>query len=329
MNIILFGETASTHFLSQELLGLENVSRVFHYGASPKVYSSSRYHPLFTLEKDLKKFILDLPAKHHFDLIFPVGLNYQIWKKFRKVMTQTNIPLILPDERIVKITSSKNNIREFLREAELPYVNTGTKNKNTFSFYTLCNNKGWRYIGSAKNYEDMGAHSLYKDYNNVGNQYVEKIFTLMRSKNYDTRFVLKLDISVDDNLSISKIHSSIDDTDFMSICPLIENNLAELFHSVGADNDLPLITFKNKVSMSVKIVNRDYPRTSSQIKESPQLWPVLGNVKVGLANSPFLLHSVVSSCDESLELVRNNIYNFLRNKPMGDYTYKNDIGYTI
>ncbi len=325
MNIILFGESPFTHFLSQELLELENVSRVFHYGASPKVYSSSRYHPLFTLEKDIERFILGLPSVYHFDVIFPIGINYQLWKKFRNLMLSLKIPLILPDEKIIKITTSSIGLKKFLFEANIPIANKDMLFKNKFSFFVVCNNKEWKYIGISKNYSDNASSSFVNTYNSNLNEYVTRIVSLMRLKNFDTRLILKLDIvsDVEENLFVRGITVSPDDVDFLTAISLVENNLADLFYRVGADKELPIIKFKDKSCVAVKIINKD---VNLRPAEFPQIWPEIGNIRINLSNSPFSVHSIISSCDDNIELATANIYNFLKDKPMGDYMYKTDIG---
>jgi|LauGreDrversion4_2_1035121.scaffolds.fasta_scaffold03899_11 hypothetical protein len=319
MNIILFGESPSAHFLSQNLLELENVSRVFHYGASPKVYSSTRYHPLFTLEKDIEKFILELPLKYHFDLIVPMGLKYQLWSDFRKIMLDTGIPILLPDERLINLIGCQSSIKKILTDADLPYRSDIEVN-NKFSFYAICNNKSWAHLGTVKNYKDIKFCSPFKDYDDVVSKYVQQIFTLLKLNNYNTRFILKVELALDsnNNVVILKLDTSLDN-EFLTICSLVKNNLADILYNAGADIEFPKIEFKNNGSVSLKIVTKT--RIKSQAEEFPQLWPVTGNVTVSLNNPPLSLHSIVSSCDENIDLARNNIYNFLKNKPMGNYTY--------
>lgn len=412
MNIALFGETASTYSLSQHLLKLQNVSRVFHYGASPKVYSSSNYHPLFTLESDVKKFVLDLPSKYHFDLIFPLGINYQVWKKFRSTMIGTKIPMILPDPEITKLEWSKIKGKEFLLEAGVPtteysvygktellknfynitrpfalkynqdwragmqtvivtdenleeefntiknstryymkdedhsrqkfLIEKFVKIKKEFSYHAICNNKGWRYIGSARDYKKryendigfntsgMGAYSPVESFDQIVHTYADKIFNLMRSKGYDTRFVLYLGIAVtDDGPIVLEINTRPGDPEFQTIYPLIKNNFADLLYSAGADEDLPEITFIDKTSMSLRIIHKDYKLENNQTIDFPQLWPVPGNISIAITEPPFLLHSVITTIDDNLVLARENIYNFLKNKRMGSYTYRTDIGFTL
>jgi phosphoribosylamine--glycine ligase len=412
MNIALFGESAGTYSLSQHLLKLKNVSRVFHYGASPKVYSSSNYHPLFTLEPDVKKFVLDLPSKHHFDLIFPLGINYQVWEEFRKTMLGKKIPMILPDPEITKLEWSKIKGKEFLLEAGVPtteysvYKKTEllknfynitrpfvlkydrdwragmqtvivtdenvieefntVKNstryymkeedqsrqqfliekfitiKKEFSYHAICNNKGWRYLGSARDYKKryetdigfntsgMGAYSPVEIFDQVVHTYADKIFNLMRLKGYDTRFILYLGIAItDDNDPIVlEINARPGDPEFQTIYPLIENDLADLLYKAGADEDLPEVMFTDKTALSLRIVHKDYKLENDKTNDFPQLWPIPGNVSIAITEPPFLLHSVVTTVDDNLELARETVYNFLKNKRMGSYTYRTDIGVT-
>lgn len=411
MNIALFGESASTYSFAQELLNLNNVSSVFHYGANHKVYSSSRYHPLFTLDKDLKNFILNLPKQYQFDLIFPTTLNFQIWKDFKTVMEKTGIPLILPDHEITELEWSKVKGKQFLLEADIPTTDFSLYNKSElienffaiprpyvlkydrdwraggqtviitddnvedefvkikessryfmseeevspqnfliekfikikkeFSYHMLCNNKGWRYIGSSRDYKKrydgdlgfntagMGAYSPVEHFDTRAHIFADKIFNLLKNKKFDTRLVLYLGMAVDinDNLLVLEINTRPGDPEFQTIYPLIENNLADLFYKAGADEELPCINFKNKSTVALRVVHRDYDLLKQDVKEFPQLWPVTGKVQVSPVKVQVLLHSVITSVDDNLELARDNIYNFLKNKPMGEFTFRTDIGY--
>ena len=129
MNIALFGESAGTYSLAQQLVEEPN-TRVFHYGANFKVPSTNLYHPLFPFGADLKKFILNIPQGKTIDLVFPLTLNYQLWPEFRQKMLNHGIPLLMPDENVAALEWSKVKGKQFLEEAGVPTTEYVVYKKN-------------------------------------------------------------------------------------------------------------------------------------------------------------------------------------------------------
>jgi hypothetical protein len=100
--------------------------------------------------------------------------------------------------------------------------------------------------------------------------------------------------------------------------------------ATASNQPIPDVVHNDRVGVSVRIVNKDYSdemeHTSHRIA-SPQLWPLTDNIKFTKVINDRLLHSVLTVSDTTREAGADRIYKFLENKPMGDYTFRTDIGY--
>lgn len=416
MNIALFGETAGTYSLAQHLIE-EPDTRVFHHGASFKVPSTNRYHPLFSFGDDIKKFILNIPQGKTIDLIFPLTLNYQLWPEFRQKMLNYGIPLLMPDENVAALEWSKVKGKQFLEEAGVPtteytvykkdeLIENFFKIKRPFvlkfdqdwraglqtiiitddniqseyekitspdlkrfyisrllgnwvdqefvvekyinitreiSYHALCNDNSWTYIGSARDYKKryegdvgfntagMGSYSPVDKFSNDIHTYADKVIQLMWKKGYSMKGILYLGIAVDDdgNSFVLEINTRPGDPEIQSILPLIDNNISELLFLAATNKTLPEIKFKNQCAVSIRVVSNEYNLTSdiNYKREQPQLWPLAGDIKMGITHPDDLLFSVLTVTDVTIKSASDKLYKFLENKSMGDYAVRSDIGY--
>jgi phosphoribosylamine-glycine ligase len=415
VNIALLGDTAGTYTLAQRLLD-DNASRVFHYGASVKVPSTNRYHPLFSLDRNLDKFILDIPVGKTIDLMFPLSLNYQLWPKFRQTMLNYGIPLLMPDANVAMLEWSKVIGKKFLEEAGVPtteysvykkqeLIDNFFKIKRPFvlkfdqdwraglqtviinddnvdeeynqltspdlkrfyearlgdwidqefvveqyieidreiSYHVLCNDVSWAYIGSARDYKKryegdigfntagMGSYSPVDEFPNDVHLYADKIIKLIWKKGYSMKGILYLGIAITKTGKplVLEINTRPGDPEIQSILPLIENNLPNLLYDAAMNKKLPTVTFNDMHTVSLRVISSNYNLGSAKFdeRERPQLWPLVGGIKMGMTHPNDLLFSVLTVTDATRIGASDRLYKFLKNKFMGDYTFRADIGY--
>jgi phosphoribosylamine-glycine ligase len=110
----------------------------------------------------------------------------------------------------------------------------------------------------------------------------------------------------------------------------VDNNLLDLFLATASNQPIPEVIHNDRVCLSLRVINKDYNdeiETSSEPLDWPQLLPMTDDIKITRVINDRLLHSVLTVTDVSTEACADRIYAFLKNKHMGDFTYRTDIGY--
>ena len=109
------------------------------------------------------------------------------------------------------------------------------------------------------------------------------------------------------------------------LLPLIKNNIADLLYATASDQPLPTIEFKEQYSVAVRIFNKNYNPKLLESKK-PNLGVIPNNISVSYNSENNLLYAVLTATANTIEEAGNEIYNFLKDKDLGDYTYRKDIG---
>ena len=141
--------------------------------------------------------------------------------------------------------------------------------------------------------------------------------------------ILYLGILIDenDNPIILEINTRAGDPEFNCICPLINESIAKLLHDCATNKPLKPVSFSNKKSVSLRIINKDYSLKYLREKENnPPKLPLSSELSINFNKDRGLFYCVITSTDETIQQASDNIYNFLKNKDMGNYTFRKDIG---
>ena len=211
------------------------------------------------------------------------------------------------------------------------------------SYHALCNERGWRYIGSARDYKkryegDLGPNTSgmgsYSPVNNVDpriSEYVDKILNHLRdTDNSYIGFLYLGIIMVNDVPYVLEINTRAGDPEIQPIIRTIKNNLADLFFAAATNEIIPEIEFTNRAAVSIRLVNEVYDvsihhKTTSF--KSPDLWPLPGNIQLTIPNNRRLVNCILTAEGDTIKQASGALYKFLENKPMYKFTYRKDIGY--
>jgi len=208
-----------------------------------------------------------------------------------------------------------------------------------YSYHALCNNTGFTYIGSARDYKKLeegdigpntagvGSYAPATDVDQVVHTYVQKLLDHFKQRNNEYIGFLYLGIIVDQTgiPLVLEINTRPGDPELQCLLPLIKNNIANLLYTTASDQQLPVIDFSDKFSVSVRIFNKNYKLNTKQERE-PELGTIPNNISISYNSDRELLYAVLTAEADSIEEASNIIYNFLKDKDLGDYTYRKDIG---
>lgn len=213
-----------------------------------------------------------------------------------------------------------------------------------YSWHALCNQTGWRYLGSARDYKkryendqgyntiSMGSYSPVPDVDSKINEYTDLIVNFLRQRGTPYVGILYLGIMIDQNGTplVLEINTRPGSPEIESIIPTIESNLLDLFLATATNQPIPEVKFNNRSAVSIRIVNQNYSEETDASEKSfvmPKLWPLVGNITMSMGARAKLFHSLITVDDESVDSAAARLYRFLNNKAMGDFTYRTDIGY--
>jgi phosphoribosylamine---glycine ligase len=210
-----------------------------------------------------------------------------------------------------------------------------------YSYHALCNATNWTYLGSARDYKKryendqghnttgMGSYSPVENVDPIVHSYVDKIIKSLKSEgiNYVGFLYLGIMVLEDGTPAVLEINTRPGDPEFFTILPIIKNNVAELFYNAATNKELPQLEFTDDHAVSIRIVHKDFDLLDKEKFESPSLWPVYGGIDVSYNRDQGLMNSVITAVDSSRATASDRLYKFLKNKNMGDFRFRSDIGY--
>jgi phosphoribosylamine--glycine ligase len=178
----------------------------------------------------------------------------------------------------------------------------------------------------------MGAYSPVEDVHPDINGYCDKIvkFFKKRGTPYVGMLYLGIMIGEDGVPYVLEINTRPGSPEIEAILQTIDESVLDLFYRAAKNEILEPIKTNDQVGLCLRLVNEDYREdveTSATDLIMPKLWPVVDNLKIGMCQNSRLLHSVIVAQDSTREAAADRIYRFLSNKPMGNFTYRKDIGY--
>lgn len=213
-----------------------------------------------------------------------------------------------------------------------------------YSWHAICNETGWRYLGSSRDYKkryendvghntaSMGSYSPVGNVDSQINKYADLIVNYLKQKGTPYVGILYLGIMIDKTGTplVLEINTRPGSPEIESIIPTLDTNLLDIFYSTATNQPIPEIKFNDRSAVSLRIVNKTYSEdviTSKKQFIMPKIWPLIGDIKMSMGLKANLLHSLITVDDVSVEAASDQLYAFLKNKDMGDFTYRTDIGY--
>lgn len=291
---------------------------------------------------DYKILPRDTLIEKFFDIPRPWVLKYERdWRAGLQTIIVTDENCYEEFKNVKTIGSKRflNSMGEFTNQQFI--VEEFVKGVREYSYHALCNAKNWTYLGSARDYKKvydndtghnttgMGSYSPVEDVNPIIHSYVDKILSALRYNNIDYVGFLYLGIMVleDGKPIILEINTRPGDPEIFTILPIIKNNIAELFYDAATNKPLPELEFNNDHAVSIRIVHKEFDLFDKDNFESPDLWPLYDNIDVSYNRDQGLMNSVLTVVDNTRTGASDRLYNFLKNKNMGDFRYRSDIGY--
>lgn len=218
------------------------------------------------------------------------------------------------------------------------------KGVREYSWHAICNETGWRYLGSSRDYKkryendighntaSMGSYSPVPDVDLRINEYADKIVEFLKQRGTPYVGILYLGIMVDEAGTpvVLEINTRPGSPEIESIIPTLETNLLDIFVAAANNAPIPEIKFNDMSAVSIRIVNKTYSEdvvSGDKKFIMPKLWPIIGDIKMSMGLKANLLHSLITVEDVNVDAAANQLYRFLNNKVMGDFTYRTDIGY--
>ncbi len=204
-----------------------------------------------------------------------------------------------------------------------------------YSYHALLNNKCWKYLGSARDYKraydndtghntiGMGSYSLKDRIDNVIHVYMDKIYNKLKSLNIEYVGVIYLGIMVVGGVPhILEINTRIGDPEIQSIGETVVN-FTEMLLAAGRNEVIPAAVYTDTEAVTIKLMNVNY---GSKYFEEPK--DLLGNeyIKFYKPEDVSLTYGTLHTSGKTRQIAANSIYSYLKDKNLGTYRYRNDIG---
>lgn len=212
-----------------------------------------------------------------------------------------------------------------------------------YSYHVLINSKSRCYLGSARDYKkrnendsgdntaSMGSYGIVEDVDPIIDSYVDKFVEQLYKNGIAYTGVLYLGImeTVYGVPLVLEINTRFGDPELCAILPLINGSVAKLLLDCAVQNNMEPISFKNKKSVAVRIVNKNYSLDNDLTKmKFPNFSDAPKNICVSYnVLDQELLFGILTVVDDTIEKASDIIYSYLKTKDLGDYTYRTDIGY--
>jgi len=213
-----------------------------------------------------------------------------------------------------------------------------------FSYHALINDTSWTYLGCARDYKKryendqgyntagMGSYSPVTDVNPIIHSYVDRLRELLKLKGISYIGFLYLGIIIDKNGTpiVLEINTRPGCPEIQSILSVIDDDIVDLFYKAATNQELKPVKFSNKSAVSIRIINKEYNLDLTKndiIIRFPELYPPIENICIQYNTQQNILSSVITTTADNIDLASDNLYAFLKNKNMGNFTYRKDIGY--
>lgn len=217
------------------------------------------------------------------------------------------------------------------------------------SFHVLSNGKEWVYLGSARDYKKLydrdegenctsaGAYSpvsfLDSTIEDTIFQYTNKIIDHFYQLGQPYVGILYLGVIIDDKgtPNLLEINTRPGNPELSVILPNIKNNLLDNLLAVADENPLTKIEFKNRNTVAVQLLHKDYHYDYPKNIQNPIL---TDHEEISLHflvrnNCSNNLYACLTHSSDDINTSAKIIYDYLSTQDLGTYRYRRDIGYLI
>lgn len=226
--------------------------------------------------------------------------------------------------------------------------------RREYSYHFISNEKGWKYLGSARDYKrfndgdqgfntaGMGSYSPV-DINPQVHKYAAQIYDYLKEQGTPYKGIMYLGIMEDSKGEpyVLEINTRPGDPEFQSIVLSYgeDFSLSKMFyqcaHGLEIDNQFD----QRNHAVSLRIVHSRYREFINLVvkkelhKEgvvpNPHLYPEPPDLYISYGTDRRILNSVISTSADSRTAAADKIYKFVNGVSMHDFTYRKDIGYLI
>lgn len=301
-----------------------------------------------------KEYHLNELIKEFYNIPRPFVLKYdQYWqeelvgKKFLEGYNPKSPTIIVTNENykeefdlLKKETTDLSTTKYFENQKFL--VEEYIDGVREFSYHALMNDTSWTYLGCARDYKKryendqgyntagMGSYSPVPDVNPIIHSYVDRLRKLFKEKGISYIGFLFLGIIIDKNETpiVLEINTRPGCPEIQSILSVIDDNIFDLFYKAATNQELTPVKFSNKSAVSIRIVNKrhlDFKKT--YFIQLPNLCSPIEDICIQYNTEQSVISSVITTTADDIDSASDNLYAFLKNKNMGDFTYRKDIGY--
>ena len=208
------------------------------------------------------------------------------------------------------------------------------------SYHAIMNKNCWAYLGSARDYKNqydqnrgvltdsMGAYYIPSVDQKI-HSYTEKIFNYLKSIGKPYKGILFLGIAVlkDGTPYVLEINARGGDPEVATIAASL-TNFSDMVISAGVDAKIPEAIHSGAESVSVVIANSDQDWNNPASKV-PDLRDIPNDLLFGIMGGPKYKskHSLITASKKTKEQSAGAIFDFLKNKNLGQFYYRKDIGF--
>lgn len=230
----------------------------------------------------------------------------------------------------LKLTLDKNStciLQDFIQGYEYTVV-------------ILMNNKNWQRIGSANDYKKLNNNDRGVNSNGMGSvsparkehpdtdSAIDKIVSVIQKNYPDYKGILSCQFIVDNNLWLLETNARPCDPEFQSICPSLDDSMADRLVECYNNEYIKPIKYKNINAVTVTLVHKNWPNLSWTDRSLPT--PKSNRFKI--FNSAQVVgdmagHVTVTNHGvDSHSKLAEEIYNWLKTIDTSCYHYRTDIG---
>ena len=204
-----------------------------------------------------------------------------------------------------------------------------------YSYHALVNSTGWKYLGSARDYKKlydndtghntigMGSYSLKDRVDAVVSEYMDKIYSALKTLNIEYVGVIYLGIMVVDGIPhVLEINTRIGDPEIQSIGETVVN-FTDMLVATGQGQKIPDAIYTTTEAVTVKLINKEY---GSQYFKEPTNLTGSSEVMLCKPEDISLTYGTLHASGQSRQDAANKIYTYLNGKNLGSYRYRTDIG---
>jgi len=202
-----------------------------------------------------------------------------------------------------------------------------------FSYQVICNGHTSTFLGISKD------HKRYKGYNTCGiastsesiqenileiDSYIQKILDFLSSIKISYNGIMYLNImKVDSTYYVLEINTRFGEPETQSLYPTLSIDLFDLFYRSSTMQSLPKIKRTGNAGACLQLIHDDYSETRKENCNYPLLeWS--NDVVFGsqLRWSKGNVFGSLTASGETVEIAIKKINNYLKDKYLGDFTYK-------